>query len=149
MKGVEDLTGGPTLAGCVVNPPGSAGSIAAGAMSRSLGVNPTAGFDADRRTTAASAAALPQPTGGWQAAYLALTAEHLVLVRIKQGMLRPKPDGEIARIPRTAVTGFELGEKGLQVPFALGLEDSTTWEFGLPKMHVKNAKGLIAELGLA
>lgn len=149
MKGIEAFTGAPVLAGCVVNPPGSAGAIAAGAMSRQLGTGATVGARADGQVAAASAAALPHPTGSWQAAYLALTAEELVLVRVRQGLIRPKPDGEIARLPRTAVNGYTLEGSGLQSPFSLQLTDGTSWAFGLPKLHVKNAKALLGELGLS
>ena len=149
MKGIEELIGAPATVGCVVNPPGSAGSIAAGAMARQLGAGATVGAHADGQVAAKSGGALPQPTGAWEAAYLAVTTSDVVLVRVKRGMLRPKPDAEIARVPRSAVTGYALREGGLQCPFALGLSDGSSWAFGLPKLHVKNAKALVAELGLA
>lgn len=147
MKGTEELIGAPVEAGCVVNPPGSAGSIARGAAARNLGSG-AIGVSADGDVARKSADALPQPTGSWQAAYLALTPEALVLVRIKQGMIRPKPDGEIARIPRSSVTGYSLDEGGLQSPFSLRLSDGTSWSFGLPKLHVKKAKELLDRLGV-
>jgi hypothetical protein len=148
VKGVEELIGAPVEAGCVVNPPGSAGAIARGAMGKQLGAGSTVGASADADVTRKSADALPQPVGSWQAAYLALTAESLVLVGVKQGLVRPKPFGELARIPRSAVTGYELDEGGLQSPFSLALNDGTSWSFGLPKLHVKNAKELLGRLGL-
>lgn len=147
MKGVEELIGSPVEAGCVVNPPNSAGSIARGAAARNLGSG-AVGVVADGDVARKSADALPTPTGSWPAAWLVLTLESIVLVRIKQGMIRPKPDGEIARIPRSAVTGYTLEEGGLQSPFSLQLMDGTSWSFGLPKLHVKNAKELITKLGV-
>ena len=147
MKGVEELIGSPVEAGCVVNPPNSAGSIARGAAARNLGSG-AVGASADGDVSRKSADALPQSTGSWLAAYLALTTESLVLVRIKQGMIRPKPDGEIARIPRSAVTGYTLDEGGLQSPFSLQLTDGTSWSFGLPKLYVKGAKELLVKLGV-
>jgi hypothetical protein len=148
VKGVEELIGTPVVAGCVVNPPGSAGSIGRGAAARSLGAGATVGVHADGDVAAKSANALPQPTGSWEAAYLALTATDLVLVWVKQGLIRPKPGGELARIPRSAVVSYSLAEGGLQSPFALTLTDGAQWSFGLPKLYVKAAKGLIAELGV-
>ena len=147
MKGVEELVGAAVEAGCVVNPPNSAGSIARGAAARSLGSG-AIGVTADGDVARKSADALPQPTGSWQAAYLALTPEALILVRIKQGMIRPKPDREIARIPRSAVTSYTLQEGGLQSPFSLQLSDGSSWVFGLPTLHVKNAKEMLGTLGV-
>ena len=147
MKGVEELVGAPIEAGCVVNPPGSAGAIARGAAARNLGSG-MVGVAADGDIARKSADALPQSSGSWLAGYLALTPEVLVLVRVKQGLMRPKLDGEIARLPRSAVIGFTLDEGGLQSPFSLELSDGTSWEFGLPKLYVKKAKELLDRLGV-
>ncbi|KAA1400321.1 hypothetical protein [Aeromicrobium ginsengisoli] len=57
-------------------------------------------------------------------------------------------DGEIARLPRSAVTGFTLDEGGLQSPFSLQLSDGTSWEFGLPKLYLRKAKELLDRLGV-
>ena len=147
MKGIDEILGSPEIAGCVVNPPNSAGSIARGAAARSLGQG-AVGLAADGATSAKSADALPQPTGFWAAAQLSLTATDVVLVALKQGLIRPKPVVELARIPRSAVIGYHLEEGGLQSPFALLLSDGAEWSFGLPKLYVKAAKNLVAELGV-
>jgi hypothetical protein len=147
MKGIEEFLGSAEIAGCVVNPPGSAGSIARGAAARSLGAG-SVGVAADGTTSAKSANALPQPTGFWEAAQLSVTATDVVLVALKQGLIRPKPVVELARIPRSAVIGYHLEEGGLQSPFALLLSDGAQWSFGLPKLYVKGAKSLVSELGV-
>lgn len=147
-KNIEDEIGGALVAGCVVNPPNSARSIAAGAAAKQLGSS-VVGASQDAQVAAASADALPQPTGSWQAAYLALTETELVLVRVRRGMLRMQGDGVVARIPRSAVTGAAVGDSGLQRPLRLDLSDGTAWAFGLPKLEGGNAAELFAALGVA
>ena len=87
----------------------------------------------------------PVQAGG--IAFLAVFAEEIVVFRGKRGALKPKPTAEvIASVPRSAVASAQLDRKGMSAALTVTFTDEETWEFDLPRVHVKAAKDVVQAL---
>ena len=102
--------------------------------------------------TGLSGKATPKPTAETPSfgayAYLALSANDLVLVKAKQGLTGLKlTDDVIASVPRSAVASVELGQGKVSSPFTITFSDGGTWELEVARARRRGAERVIAELG--
>ncbi len=142
MKNVEDVVGSPVQVGCTVTPKGRASAIitggvvggAFGAAGRVVG---------QMAREAGSAGASPLPAWSGALGYLAVTADEIVLVLGKQGLMSPKAVSVIARAPRSSVAGMALGEGKVAKPLAVSFGGDVTWEFEIPRVQWKDADALL------
>src|SRR5690348_17838107 len=118
MKGADDLIKAAIIAGSPVTSKGRAKAIMTGAVvgqvAGSIG-KVGAEMGAERKGEGAS----PMPAKAFALAYLAVTADELVLLEAKNGLIGPKAVGVLATAPRSDVAGVEFGEGKLQAPLKL------------------------------
>lgn len=145
MKGAAELIGAPIEAGSPVTAKGRAKAVMTGAAAgQLLGSVAKAGAEMvqERRGGGAS----PLPAKSWSLGYLALTADALILLEAKNGLLAPKAIGELARAPRSAVATTELGDGKLQSPLSITFDDGQVWEFEIPRVQVKKTRAILDAL---
>jgi hypothetical protein len=85
-----------------------------------------------------------------RAAYLAVGAEEVALVKTDIGMMSMKPkmtSEALVRVPRGEITSVELDKGALKSALKLSFTDGNTWEFEIPKAYNKGAKGVVEALG--
>jgi hypothetical protein len=132
------------LAATFVEPRGMVRSVVAAVAGREV-LGGLGSISAERAASAGTDGASPLKRG--DIAHLSLTRGQLVLCKAKRGAFKPKPTDEvIASAPRAAVRTATV-DKGkiasvLQVSFA----DDSTWAFDVPKVHLKGAQQIAAEL---
>jgi hypothetical protein len=93
----------------------------------------------------------PQPTpdtpdfGAF--AYLAVSADELVLIKGKQGLTKLKMTDEVvARIPRSDVVSIDLGDGKLAAPLAITFTNGSQWELEVARAGKRAAERVVAEL---
>jgi hypothetical protein len=101
------------------------------------------GMDRERVEAAASTA----PDFGGHG-YLALTADEIVLLTTKKGMMSAKPAAVLARVPRAEIAGVTLGD-GMAPGLTLLFDDGQAWSFDVTPATKKSAKSLVDELSSA
>ena len=80
--------------------------------------------------------------------YVALTAEHVAIVKGKHGLFKPKVGDEvIAGAPRSEITGAELDGGVLKAAMRFRFTDGSSWEFEVPKIYRKTAEQVVRALG--
>jgi hypothetical protein len=80
-------------------------------------------------------------------AYLAVFPDELVLFGAKAGAFKPKPTEEIvASMPRSAVASAQLDRKAIKGVLTISFAGGETWEFDMPRVHMKTAEGVVQVL---
>jgi hypothetical protein len=80
--------------------------------------------------------------------FLALTADEIVLLTIKQGLLTAKPSAVLAKVPRAAVAGATLGV-GMTPVLSLLFDNGQAWSFGITRREKYYAKTFVEALSEA
>jgi hypothetical protein len=93
----------------------------------------------------------PQPTPETPAfgavAYLGLSADELVLVKGKQGLIGLKMTDEVvARVPRSDVVSVDLGQGKVAFPLTITFGDGGQWELEVARANKGGAEKVVAEL---
>jgi hypothetical protein len=127
-----------------VEPRGMVRSVVAAVAGREV-LGALGAMSAERAVSAGTEGASPLKKG--EIAHLSVSRDQLVLCKAKRGAFKPKPtDDVIASAPREAVrtATVEKGKIGgvLEVSFA----DGSTWAFDVPRVHLKGAQQIAAEL---
>ena len=144
MKNVEKHLTEPIVCSCLVIPKGAAYGAMAGAV---LGAAGSAA-----KAAAHTAADLhgngkaPLESGIASLGLLGLTADEVVLLAGRRGMLKPVATGLAARAPRAELAGVELGKGHLMVPLQLTWADGSHWELDVPRAEARNAQTVVAQL---
>jgi hypothetical protein len=79
--------------------------------------------------------------------FLALSDGELALVKMKQGLVRPKPVEVVARVARGDIASIELGGGFPTAPLTVAFASGETWSFEVPRLASGNAKELVSLLG--
>jgi hypothetical protein len=74
-----------------------------------------------------------------RAAYLSVTDDEIVLIKIKPGLVSGKLDEILARVPRSEVAGAEY-HGGMISKFDVTFSDDGVWQFEVAKGGGKDAK---------
>ncbi|HEX6653655.1 MAG TPA: hypothetical protein VF072_12995 [Thermoleophilaceae bacterium] len=77
---------------------------------------------------------------------LAVTADEVVLLNGRRGMVKPVATGLAGRGPRSAVAGVELGKGKLTAPLRVAWRDGSAWEVDVPRGEAKRARALVERL---
>jgi hypothetical protein len=132
------LLGATQLAGVKVNPRGSAAKMA--------GLAGGHGASSQRKS--------PVESGGIQLpkfgrlAYLAATADEIVLLKVKMGLIRVRPNEVLVRVPRDQVAAVELGKGTVSVPpLTITFTTGDVWRLEVPTPSRKYAVELVRVIG--
>jgi hypothetical protein len=80
--------------------------------------------------------------------FVALTADHVAIVKGKHGLFRPKVGSEVIDgAPRSEIVGAELDGGLLKADLRFRFADGSAWEFEVPKIYRKTAERVVRELG--
>jgi hypothetical protein len=80
-----------------------------------------------------------------QVGFLAVASDEIAVFSGKQGLLKPKITGLVARIPRAAFVSFQLERGAMIVSGSISFDDGQSWEFEVPRAR----SGQIAEVETA
>ena len=144
MKGADKHISEPIEAWCLVMPKTSAKAIMARAVAGEIGSDAVATVDTVASRTGMGTS--PLEPGTTSVGLLALTADEVVLVNGRRGMLKPVANGLAGRAPRTALVDVELGKGKLTAPLRLEWADGSSWEADVPRGEAKRARGLLDRL---
>jgi hypothetical protein len=147
----SDILGTQQLAGTLVNRRGSFHKTLT-QSNAALGAGlsgPVAGLflKKDIAREAVEAAASTAPDFGGHG-YLALTADEIVLLSTKKGLMSAKPAAVLARVPRAEIAGVTLGD-GMAPGLSLLFDDGQAWSFDITPATKKGAKVLVDVLSAA
>ena len=132
------------VAGTFVEPRGMIRSIVAATAGREV-LGALGSLSAERAASAGTEGASPLKKG--DIAYLSVSADQVTLCKAKRGAFKPKPTDEvIAAAPREAVRGAVMEKGRIAGVLKLSFEDGSTWEFDVPKVHLKGAHEIEAQL---
>lgn len=147
MKNIEKHLAEPIVGSCLVTPKGAAAGTMAGAVLGAGGSMAKAAAD-----TAASRygdGKAPIDSGTASVAMLALTADDIVLLNGRRGMIKPVATGLAGRAPRRELATVELGKGKLVAPLRLAWTDGTEWQLNVPRAEAKKAQALVDQLRAA
>ena len=148
MKKLEQHLSEPVVGSCLVTPKGAAAGAFAGAVLG--GAAGSAGqAAADTAAAAHGRGKSPMEAGTASLGMLALTADEVVLVNGRRGMLRPVATGLAARAPRTQLREAQLGLGKLTAPLRLTWADGSCWELDVPRAESRKARSLLDQLAPA
>jgi hypothetical protein len=132
------------MTGTFVEPRGMIRSIVAATAGREA-LGAVGSLSAERAASAGTDGASPLKKG--DIAYLSVSADQVVLCKAKRGAFKPKPTDEvIAAAPRAAVRAAKIEKGRIAGVLELSFEDGSTWAFDVPKVHLKGAQAIEAEL---
>jgi hypothetical protein len=127
-----------------VEPRGMIRSIVAATAGREV-LGALGSMTAERAAAAGTEGASPLAKGG--IAYLSVSGGEVVLYKAKRGAFKPKPTEEvIASAPRETVRGAAIEKGRIAGVLKVSFEDGSTWEFDVPKVHLKGAQAIEASL---
>jgi hypothetical protein len=127
-----------------VEPRGMIRSIVAATAGREV-LGAVGSISAERAASAGTEGASPLKKG--EIAYLSVSGGQVVLCKAKRGAFKPKPTEEvIASAPREAVRAAKIEKGRIAGVLELSFEDGSTWAFDVPKVHLKGAQAIEAEL---
>jgi hypothetical protein len=102
-------------------------------------------ISAEQAASAGTAGASPLKKG--EIAYLSVTSDQVSLCKAKRGAFKPKPTDEvIASAPRQAVREAKIDKGRIAGVLKLSFDDGSKWEFDVPKVHLKGAQEIEAQL---
>jgi hypothetical protein len=132
------------LAATFVEPRGMIRSIVAATAGREV-LGALGAMTAERAASTGTEGASPLKKG--DIAHLSVTREELTLCKAKRGAFKPKPTDEvIAAAPRAAVRTAKVDKGRIAGVLEVSFEDGSTWAFDVPKVHLKGAHEIAAEL---
>jgi allophanate hydrolase subunit 2 len=135
------------LAATFVEPRGMVRSAVAATAGRQV-LGALGSITAERTAGAGTQNASPLQKG--DIAHLSVSRDELRLCKAKRGAFKPKPTDEvIASAPRTAVRGAKVDKGRLASVLEVSFEDGSSWAFDIPKIHLKGAQQIAAELSAA
>ena len=147
MKNLQRHLSEPVIGSCLITPKGAAAGAFAGAV---LGAAGSAGrAAADTAAAARGRGKSPMDAGTASLGMLALTADEIVLVNGRRGMVRPVATGLAARAPRTQLREAELGSGKLTAPLRLIWADGSRWELDVPRAESRKARSLLDQIATA
>jgi hypothetical protein len=127
-----------------VEPRGMIRSIVAATAGREV-LGALGSMTAERAAGAGTEGASPLAKGA--IAYLSVSGGEVVLYKAKRGAFKPKPTEEvIASAPRETVRGAAIEKGRIAGVLKVSFEDGSTWEFDVPKVHLKGAQAIEASL---
>lgn len=133
-----------TLAATFVEPRGMVRSIVAATAGREV-LGALGAITAERTASAGTEGA--SPLGKGDIAYLSVSRDELTLCKAKRGAFKPKPTEEvIAAAPRAAVQSARVDKGRIAGVLEVSFGDGSTWAFDVPKVHLKGAHEIAAEL---
>jgi hypothetical protein len=133
-----------TLAATFVEPRGMIRSIVASVAGREV-LGALGAISAERAASAGTEGASPLEKGA--IAHLSVSHDELRLCKAKRGAFKPKPTDElIAAAPRAAVRTARVDKGRIAGVLEVSFEDGSTWAFDVPKVHLKGAQAIAAEL---
>jgi hypothetical protein len=134
----------PTLAATFVEPRGMIRSIVAATAGREV-LGALGALTAERTASAGTEGASPLKKG--EIAHLSVSHDEIRLCKAKRGAFKPKPTDEvIAAAPRGAVRTARLDKGRIAGVLEVSFEDGSSWAFDVPKVHLKGAQQIAAEL---
>lgn len=68
-----------------------------------------------------------------QVGFLAVAADEIAVFSGKQGLLKPKITGLVARLPRNTLASFDLDRGAMLVKGSITFTDGHEWEFEVPR----------------
>jgi len=145
LKNAERHIPEPVVGSCLVMPPSAGKAAITGAVAgAAIGSAARAASDtiADHRDRGAS----PLESGTASVGLLALTADDVVLLDGRRGMIGTVAKGVAARAPRGRLVSAELGSGRLTTPLRLSFQDGSAWELSVPRSDVKKARALVDQL---
>jgi hypothetical protein len=146
MPDASNALGAPQVAGAWVNRRGKAkrtmSTVAGAEIGGAVGAVVSAGI---------SGKGSPQPTAETPAfgavAYLGLSADELVLLKGKQGLIGLKMTDEVvARAPRTDVVSADLGQGKVAFPLTITFTGGAQWDLEVARANKGGAEKVVAEL---
>jgi hypothetical protein len=91
--------------------------------------------------TASDRKAERSPMDAGKIGFLAVFPDEVVVFAGKRGAFKPKPTEEVvASVPRAGVAGASLERKAVKGILTVSLEDGGSWEFDMPRAHLKAAE---------
>jgi len=144
MKNAGKYISEPIMASCLVMPKSAAKGIVAGAVVGAAGS--AARGASDTITGALGKDTSPLQPGTASLGLLALTADEVVLLNGRRGMLKPVATSLADHSSRRGVAGAELGDGRLTAPLRLSWADGSTWELAVPRAEAKRARALVEQL---
>lgn len=126
----QQLLGTPVLAGSFVLGRGMSVRKGIGAASAALGVR--TGTTADVELGAVG--------------YLAVTADEIAIFAGKQGLLKPKITGLVARLPRGSLRELRLERATMLVSGTISFDDGRGWSFEVPRARAAQIDAVAALL---
>jgi hypothetical protein len=147
MKNVDKHVAEPLVGSCLVTPEGASTGIVAGAALGATGSAAKAAADTAAGVHGDGQGAARDGDGVARAA--ALTAEDVVLVNGRRGMVKPVATGLAGRAPRRDLVGAELGKAKLTAPLRLTWADGSEWLLDVPRAETKRAQALLDQLQAA
>jgi hypothetical protein len=133
-----------TLAATFVEPRGMVRSIVAATAGREV-LGALGALTAERAASAGTEGTSPLKKG--DIAHLSVSHDEIKLCKAKRGAFKPKPTDEvIASAPRTAVRGVKVDKGKLASVLEVTFDDGSSWAFDIPKVHLKGAELVAAEL---
>ena len=119
-------------------------SIVAATAGREL-LGALGALSAERAAAAGTEGASPLKKG--DIAHMSVSRDELRLCRAKRGAFKPKPTDEvIAAAPRATVRSAKVDKGRIAGVLEVSFEDGSTWAFDVPKVHLKGAHEIAAEL---
>jgi hypothetical protein len=145
MKNAEKYIAEPIVASCLVMPTSAAKGIFASAVVGEV-AGSAARATSDTITAAQGKDASPLEPGTASLGLLALTADDVVLLNGRRGMLKPVATGLSEQSPRDGLVGAELGKGKMTAPLRLSWADGSTWTVAVPRAETKRARALVEKL---
>ena len=143
----SQLLGSPQRAGAKVQPRGFGKKVAAGSTGMYVGGAVGAAISATRQQKAgkqqAQFAADSQTPKFGRLAFLAVTDDELALIKLKSGLVSMKLDEVLARVPRSHVSGVELGTGVTTIPLTISFENAEVWQLEVPRVAKKDSEELV------
>ena len=133
-----------TLAATFVEPRGMIRSIVAATAGREV-LGALGAISAEQAASSGTAGASPLKKG--DIAHLSVSGDRVMLCKAKRGAFKPKPTEEvIASAPRASVRGAAIEKGRIAGVLKVSFEDGSSWEFDVPKVHLKGAQEIEAQL---
>jgi hypothetical protein len=132
------------LAATFVEPRGMIRTLVAQTAGREV-LGALGAISASQAASAGTDGASPLKKG--EIAYLSVSRDQLLLCKAKRGAFKPKPTEEVsASAPRAAVRTAKVDKGRIAGVLELSFEGGSTWAFDVPKVHLKGAEQIAAEL---
>jgi hypothetical protein len=132
------------LAATFVEPRGMVRSIVAATAGREV-LGALGAISAEQAASSGTAGASPLKKG--EIAHLSVSRDQLLLCKAKRGAFKPKPTDEvIAAAPRDAVRSAKVEKGRIAGVLEVAFDDGSTWAFDVPKVHLKGAQEIEAQL---